>query len=113
MGLAAQGLHQALVIQAQRGLPQVAHFLHLTDGDDKGRYQFHQPPFERSAFTISSDSDLAQLAKQNPRLHRVLPDGFAFKKDTWVTLRKDLRNSPRCRVTFDALVVGLQRYVQA
>lgn len=85
--------------------------------------------FERSAFAISSDSDLAQLAliragagiggcqvqlaKQNPRLHRVLPEGFAFKMDTWVTMHEDLRNSPRCRVTFDALVAGLQHYVQA
>ncbi|XVJ47475.1 LysR family transcriptional regulator [Pseudomonas sp. UBT] len=84
--------------------------------------------FERSTFAISSDSDLAQLAliragagiggcqvqlaKQDPRLHRVLPDAFAFKMDTWVTMHEDLRNSPRCRVTFDALVQGLQRYVQ-
>lgn len=84
--------------------------------------------FERSTFAISSDSDLAQLAliragagiggcqvqlaKQDPRLHRVLPDAFAFKMDTWVTMHEDLRNSPRCRVTFDVLVQGLQRYVQ-
>ena len=84
--------------------------------------------FERSTFAISSDSDLAQLAliragagiggcqvqlaKQDPRLHRVLPDAFAFKMDTWVTMHEDLRNSPRCRVTFDALMQGLQRYVQ-
>ncbi|NWA86133.1 LysR family transcriptional regulator [Pseudomonas sp. D2002] len=85
--------------------------------------------FERSAFALSSDSDLAQLAliragagiggcqvqlaKQDPHLRRVLPEGFAFKMDTWVTMHEDLRNSPRCRVTFDALVAGLQRYVQA
>ncbi|MBD8090338.1 LysR family transcriptional regulator [Pseudomonas fluorescens] len=84
--------------------------------------------FERSAFAISSDSDLAQLAliragagiggcqvqlaKRDPRLRRVLPDGFALKLDTSVTMHEDLRNSPRCRVTFDALVQGLQRYVQ-
>ncbi|OAE13023.1 LysR family transcriptional regulator [Pseudomonas simiae] len=84
--------------------------------------------FERSTFAISSDSDLAQLAliragagiggcqvqlaKQDPRLHRVLPEAFSFKMDTWVTMHEDLRNSPRCRVTFDALVQGLQRYVQ-
>lgn len=85
--------------------------------------------FERSAFAISSDSDLAQLAliragggiggcqvqlaQRDPRLRRVLPDGFALKLDTWVTMHEDLRNSPRCRVTFDALVQGLQHYVQA
>lgn len=85
--------------------------------------------FERSTFSLSSDSDLAQLAliragagiggcqvqlgRQDPRLHRVLPQAFAIALDTWVTMHEDLRNSPRCRVTFDALVQGLQRYVQA
>ena len=84
--------------------------------------------FERSDFAFSSDSDLAQLAliragagiggcqvqlaKRDPRLRRVLPQAFALKLDTWVTMHEDLRNSPRCRVTFDALVQGLQRYVQ-
>jgi hypothetical protein len=28
-----------------------------------------------------------------------------------VTMHEDLRDSPRCRVTFDALVKGLQRHV--
>lgn len=37
---------------------------------------------------------------------------FALQMDTWVTMHEDLRNSPRCRVTFDALVAGLQHYVQ-
>lgn len=84
--------------------------------------------FERSTFALSSDSDLAQLAliragagiggcqvqlaKRDPRLRRVLPQAFALKLDTWVTMHEDLRNSPRCRVMFDALVEGLQRYVQ-
>ena len=84
--------------------------------------------FERSAFACSSDSDLAQLAliragagiggcqvqlaKRDPRLRRVLPEGVALRLDTWVTMHEDLRNSPRCRVMFDALVEGLQRYVQ-
>ena len=84
--------------------------------------------FERSTFACSSDSDLAQLAliragagiggcqvqlaKRDPRLRRVLPEGVALRLDTWVTMHEDLRNSPRCRVMFDALVEGLQRYVQ-
>ena len=84
--------------------------------------------FERSAFALSSDSDLAQLAliragagiggcqvqlaKRDPRLRRVLAQGFTLKLDTWVTMHEDLRNSPRCRVMFDALAEGLQRYVQ-
>jgi hypothetical protein len=31
--------------------------------------------------------------------------------DTWIKMHQDLRNGPRCRVTFDALVEGLERYV--
>jgi len=84
--------------------------------------------FERNTVACSSDSDLAQLAliragagiggcqvqlaKRDPRLRRVLPEGVALRLDTWVTMHEDLRNSPRCRVMFDALVEGLQRYVQ-
>jgi len=31
--------------------------------------------------------------------------------ETWVTMHQDLRDSPRCRITFDALFKGLQRHV--
>ncbi|MBT2373458.1 LysR family transcriptional regulator [Pseudomonas fluorescens] len=83
---------------------------------------------DRSNFALSCDSDLAQLAliragagigvcqvplaQPDTRLIRVLPDVFSLELETWVTMHEDLRNSPRCRVTFDALVEGLQRYVQ-
>jgi hypothetical protein len=40
-------------------------------------------------------------------LVRVLPRQFELKLDTWVTLHEDLRSSPRCKATFDALVKGL------
>jgi DNA-binding transcriptional LysR family regulator len=85
--------------------------------------------FGRSDFAMSSDSDLAQLAliragagvgacqvqlaRQDTRLSRVLADAFSVGLDTWVTMHEDLRDSPRCRVTFDALVAGLRRYVEA
>jgi DNA-binding transcriptional LysR family regulator len=85
--------------------------------------------FDRSTFALSCDSDLAllaliragagigvcqvALAQPDTRLTRVLADAFSLELDTWVTMHEDLRNSPRCRVTFDALVEGLQRYVQA
>jgi len=42
---------------------------------------------------------------------RILPKLFSLALETWVTMHEDLRNSPRCRVTFDALVKGLQQYV--
>ena len=42
---------------------------------------------------------------------RVLKRQFALQLDTWVTMHEDLRASPRCKVTFDALVQGLQQHV--
>jgi hypothetical protein len=51
------------------------------------------------------------LAQRDPALVRVLPRHFELKLETWVTMHEDLRSSPRCRVTFDALVKGLSSYV--
>lgn len=134
IGLIEVGLHARDDYLQQHGTP-----LHMQDLVGHSVIGFDQENafirslaikgFERSAFAISSDSDLAQLAmiragagiggcqvqlaKQNPRLQRVLPQAFAFNMDTWVTMHGDLRHSPRCRVMFDALVAGLQHYVQA
>ena len=47
------------------------------------------------------------IAKRDPSLMRVLLKQFELKLETWVTLHEDLRNRPRCKVTFDALVRGL------
>jgi DNA-binding transcriptional LysR family regulator len=84
------------------------------------------PEWSREAFAIRTDSDVGQLAliragcgigvcqvalaKLNSDLLRVLPK-FGLKLETWVTMHEDLRNSPRCRVTFDALVAGLTAYL--
>lgn len=83
-------------------------------------------PVSRDDFSIRSDSDLAQLAliragagigicqvplgRRAPALVRLLPRPFSLKLDTWITMHKDLRASPRCRVTFDALVEGMLAY---
>lgn len=83
--------------------------------------------FTRDTFSLRTDSDLAQLAliragagigvcqvglaKRDAALVRLMPRAFSLKLDTWVTMHEDLRNSPRCRVAFDALVEGLSRYV--
>jgi len=85
--------------------------------------------WRREAFALRTDSDLAQLALirsgagigacQVPIAHRddalvrILPKQFSLPLETWVTMHQDLRDSPRCRVTFDALVKGLQRHVTA
>lgn len=81
----------------------------------------------RETFSLRTDSDLAQLAlirggagigvcqvplaRRDAALVRVLPRTFALHLETWVTMHEDLRASPRCRATFDALAEGLQRYL--
>ena len=50
------------------------------------------------------------LAKRDPSLVRVLPRHFEFKLETWIAMHEDLRSSPRCKATFDALVKGLQAH---
>lgn len=82
---------------------------------------------ERANFAFRADSDLAQLAAiragygigvcqcrlaaREPDLVRVLADGFAPTLDTWVAMHEDLRDSPRCAVTFAALADGLAVYI--
>jgi DNA-binding transcriptional LysR family regulator len=84
------------------------------------------PEWSRESFALRTDSDVAHvaliragcgigvcqvaLAKRNADLVRVLPK-FELELDTWVTMHEDLRSSPRCRITFDALVKGLTAYV--
>jgi DNA-binding transcriptional LysR family regulator len=83
--------------------------------------------WRREAFALRTDSDLAQLAliragagigacqaaiaRRDDALVRILPKQFSLPLETWVTMHEDLRNSSRCRVTFEALVKGLQRHV--
>jgi DNA-binding transcriptional LysR family regulator len=51
------------------------------------------------------------LAARDPQLVHLLADDLALGLDTWLTMHEDLRNTPRCKVTFDALLVGLQSYM--
>jgi DNA-binding transcriptional LysR family regulator len=83
--------------------------------------------YQRRAFALRSDSDLAQLAalragfgigacqvplaRADRRLVRVLPDAFRFELDTWIAMHEDLRDSARCKAVFDALVAGLQAHI--
>jgi len=78
------------------------------------------PDWRREAFSMRTDSDLAQmallragagigayqvaLARRDPMLIRVLALHFALRLPTWITMHEGLRDSPHCRVTFDALV---------
>ncbi len=83
--------------------------------------------WRRETFAMRTDSALAQLAlirsgagigvcqaaiaQRDDKIVRVLPKQFALPLETWVTMHKDLRNNPRCRVTFDALVEGLGQHL--
>ena len=85
------------------------------------------PIWQHGNFMLRADSDLAQLAmiragvgigvcqaaliRREPGLVRVLSRHFAIGLETWITMHEDLRGSPRCKVTFDALLRGLQRHL--
>lgn len=87
------------------------------------------PFWQRDAFSFRSDSDVAQLAmiragsgigicqigiaSRDTQLVRLLADEFEMNLDTWLTMHEDLRNNPRCKATFDALLRGLQAYIVA
>jgi DNA-binding transcriptional LysR family regulator len=84
--------------------------------------------WRREAFAMRTDNNLAQLAlirsgagigvcqaaiaRRDDSIVRLFARHFSLQMETWITMHEDLRNSPRCRVTFDALVKGLQQYVK-
>ena len=86
------------------------------------------PMLDGVAFAFKSDHSIAlhnalragigigiyqvPLAKRDGNLVRLLPE-VELPLDTWVAMHENLKTSPRCRVTFDALVAGLLNYVKA
>jgi DNA-binding transcriptional LysR family regulator len=134
VGAIELGLHAHPDYLARRGTPASLADLdaHAVIGYDRPTPFVRQaakalPGYARERFAVRTDSDVAQLAliragagigvcqvplaARAPALVRVLPDAFAFRLDTWVTMHEDLRASPRCRVAFDALVDGLAGYL--
>ncbi|WP_349435092.1 LysR family transcriptional regulator [Pararhizobium sp. A13] len=77
--------------------------------------------------TLKSDSNLAQmamiragcgigvcqveLARRDPNLVRLFRAEFELPLETFVVMHETMKTTPRCRVTFDALVAGLLAYV--
>ncbi|MBB3590108.1 DNA-binding transcriptional LysR family regulator [Rhizobium sp. BK529] len=53
------------------------------------------------------------LARPNPDLIHILANEFEIPLGTWVAMHESLKTSPRCRVTFDALVKGLLNYIKS
>ena len=90
--------------------------------------QINFPIFSRARLAFRADSDLAQLgairaglgigvcqsvlAKKDQALIRILQEDFSSTMDTWIAMHEDLRESPRCAVTFAALAMGLSRYIE-
>jgi len=77
--------------------------------------------------TLKSDSNLAQmamiragcgigvcqveLARRDPNLVRLFRTEFELPLETFVVMHETMKTTPRCRVTFGALVEGLLAYV--
>jgi len=51
------------------------------------------------------------FASRDPNLMQILPE-IEVEIDTWIVMHENLKTSPRCRVTFDALVTGLLDYIK-
>ena len=130
------GMHATRQYLAEYGVPgnfaELAH--HTLIGFDQETAfirsaRKHAPLLNRDKFSLRTDSDLAQLAliragagigicqvpiaKRSDALVRVLPRQLALYLETWITMHEDLRNRPSCRVTFEALVAGLQQHLAA
>jgi len=83
--------------------------------------------WQREAFSLRADSDAAQMAMiragggigicqlaiaaRTPGLIHLMPDQFAMDLETWLTMHEDLRNTPCYKVTFAALLQGLEQYI--
>ncbi|WP_296952830.1 LysR family transcriptional regulator [uncultured Massilia sp.] len=134
IGAVAIGLYASPAYLAAHGMPAGAADLarHALIGYDQPPPYVREaartvPAWRRAAFSLRTDSDVAQLAliragagigfcqsglaARAPALVRVLPQAFALAFDTWVTMHEDLRDSPRCRAAFDALAEGLRAYL--
>lgn len=129
------GLHASEAYLARHGAPESFDDLpaHALIGFDQNtplvRKALRQyPQLQRNAFSMRTDSDLAQLnliragagigicqvqlADGYIPLQRVLPDFFALYLDTWLVMHEDLRNNPCCKLVFDMLAEGLQEYAR-
>lgn len=134
IGAIELGLHASPDYVARHGLPDTVEALerHAVIGYDRVTPYIRGalarlPVFDRERFAFRTDGDLAHLAliragagigfchvplaRRAPALQRVLADAFTLQLETWVAMHEDLRSSPRCRATFDALAEGLSAYV--
>ncbi len=134
IGRVVLGLHAHQDYLAARGTPRTVAELagHALIGFDEETPFLRAaskrfPTWRRDAFAVRTDSDAAQLAliragsgigicqvalaARDRQLVRVLPELVSVDLETWLTMHEGLRNSPRCKATFDALLGGLQAYL--
>jgi DNA-binding transcriptional LysR family regulator len=52
-----------------------------------------------------------ELARRDPDIVRLFENEFALPLETFVVMHENLKTTPRCRATFDALVEGLLAYI--
>ena len=127
------GLHATSAYLARRGTPATLEQLagHTLVGYDSMTPVVRAalkrwPQLGRKHVALRTDSDVAQLAliragagigvcqvplaQRTPALVRILPDAFTLPFDVWITMHEDLRDSPRCRVAFDALAAALEAF---
>lgn len=133
IGTIALGFHAHSTYLERHGTPQTIRDLHhhrLIGFDRQLNYirdiLKDRPDLAEMHFAFRCDSNVAQfaairaglgigmcqtaLAKHDPNLVEVLPGQLKLGLDTYVVMHEDLKHSPRCRVTFDALVQGLRTY---
>ncbi|UDF35315.1 UNVERIFIED_ORG: LysR family transcriptional regulator [Shinella sp. XGS7] len=131
------GLHAHRRYLARHGMPQSLAELagHRLIGYDQetpflraASARLNLPAWSRERFAARCDSDLGQLAllragagigicqialaRRDPELVQLFPQQFSMALESWVVMHEGLRRSPRCRVSFDALVQGLRAYMR-
>ena len=99
-----------------------------TETDYIRRFQERFPAITRERFAFRTDSDVAQLAAiraglgiglcqarlagRDPAMVRLFKSSVSLTLETWIAMHADLRDSPRCAVTFAALAEGLAAYAR-
>src|SRR5476651_1833276 len=134
LGATELGLHAHRDYLERAGVPKTMaelsrHSLIGFDRETDFQRRLRQPfpVMQRENFAFRADSDLAQLAAiragfgigacqvglaaRDAALLRLLPGAFSLKLDTWLAMHEDLRDSPRCAVTYAALGRGLSDYL--
>ncbi|MDK1489456.1 LysR family transcriptional regulator [Sinorhizobium sp. 7-81] len=135
IGAVPLGFHAHRSYLDRRGVPETIDDLsrHTLIGFDRETAAIRSimartPDLPAVRFALKTDSNVAQLAAiragfgigicqnalaaRDPQFVHVLSDTFEMKLETWLVMHENLRASPRCRVTFDALAKGLKGYVR-